>query len=127
MIFTSLTFWTLLAGVLAFAIKFFVPTFPFTQDMILMFFVFLLGFVNIYPSLRYKGILGLSWLDILKSKAFLVLVVGLLGFIVRYYLPTLPWDNGAILVAVVFVLGLFNIYPEVRAKLNLAKMVAKKR
>lgn len=111
--FQSLTFWTLLAGLLAFVIKFFVPSFPLDDAQLLALIVSLLGLVNIYPQVRVHG---LTAGDLLRSKPFWVLVSGLVGFVIRYFMPSFPLDDLTILALIVFVLGLFNVNPELRAR-----------
>ena len=119
--FNSLTFWTLVAGLIVFLAKFFQPSFPLTQDQILAAIVFLLGLVNVYPTVRGLVKRLVTFSDLLKSKPFWVLIAGLAGFVVRYYFPTFPLDDMAILGALIFILGFFNINPELRAKAQQAK------
>lgn len=119
--FNSLTFWTLVAGLIVFLAKFFQPSFPLTQDQILAAIVFLLGLVNVYPTFRGLVKRLVTFSDLLKSKPFWVLIAGLAGFVVRYYFPTFPLDDMAILGALIFILGFFNINPELRAKAQQAK------
>ena len=52
----SLNFWVLVVGLLAFVLKFFVPSFPFDESTILKFVLFLLGLVNIHPELKARGL-----------------------------------------------------------------------
>ena len=112
-ILSSLTFWTLVAGMVAFVAKFLAPGFPFTAEQILAALVFLLGLVNIKPTMQR---LALEVGDILHVKAFWVMIVGIVGFVVRYYFPTFPLDDVTILAIVIFVLGLFQINPELRGR-----------
>jgi di/tricarboxylate transporter len=53
----SLPFWQLLAGLAAFVIHFFAPTFPFDQIAILAFILFVLGYFGIHPELRARGLI----------------------------------------------------------------------
>jgi len=53
---------------------------------------------------------------VLKSLTFWTLVVGLVLFVVKSYVPSFPFDADTILALVIFVLGLFNIQPELRAR-----------
>ena len=55
-IWQSLNFWTLVAALIVFIIKFFVPSFPFDEALILKFFLFVLGVVNIHPELKARGL-----------------------------------------------------------------------
>ena len=109
----SLTFWTLVAGLFAFVAKFFVPEFPLAEDQLLALIVMVLGLVNVVPQIRAQGVV---FADLIKSKPFWTMLAGLLGFIVRYYVPTFPLDNANILTLIVFVLGLFNVTPELRSR-----------
>ena len=54
-IFKSLTFWTLVAGLLAFVAKFFLPTFPLDAVQILAAVLFLLGLFGVTPAFRAQG------------------------------------------------------------------------
>jgi hypothetical protein len=114
--FKSLTFWTLVAGLLAFVAKFFIPSFPLSTDQLLAIIVMLLGLVNVVPQAR--AISGFTFLDLVRSKPFWVLVSGLAYFIVRSYVPTFPLNEENILALIVFALGLLNIKPELRARSN---------
>jgi uncharacterized membrane protein YdcZ (DUF606 family) len=125
MIFKSLTFWTLVAGLLAFLGKFIVPTFPLTADQILALIVSALGLVNVVPDLRVGVMVARVTSDnstvdvlmrLLRSKPFWTLVAGLIGFVVRYYFPTFPLDDLTILGLIVFALGMFNITPELATR-----------
>lgn len=51
---------------------------------------------------------------IYKSIRFWTLVVGVVAFPARYYLPTFPLDDAGILALIVFILGLIGVVPEVR-------------
>lgn len=55
-------------------------------------------------------------MDILKSKVFWTLVVGVIAFVVKFYSPTFPMDEVQILAVVLFVLHSFGIDPELRAR-----------
>lgn len=112
MIFKSLTFWTLIAGLLAFIAKFFYPAFPLDATGILAIVLFLLGLFGVVPSER--GALPAG--SILTSLAFWEMVVGLIAFVVHQLLPNFPLDTVALLGIVLFILGLFGINPELRAR-----------
>jgi len=47
MIYKQYTFWLLVAGLVAYVVKYFAPDFPFSQDDIVAFFGFLLGLFGI--------------------------------------------------------------------------------
>ena len=53
---------------------------------------------------------------ILKSRIFWGMVAALLAYVVKLLVPTFPLDETQILGIVLFVLGLFGIYPELRAR-----------
>ena len=51
---------------------------------------------------------------IIKSLKFWTLVAGFLAFVIGFYSPNFPFDEVAILSAILFLLSLFGIVPEVR-------------
>jgi len=53
---------------------------------------------------------------LLKSKIFWTLVAGLLAYVIKLFLPAFPLDEVGILALIVFILGLFNIVPELRSR-----------
>lgn len=53
---------------------------------------------------------------ILKSRIFWGMVAALLAYVVKLLVPTFPLDEVQILSIILFVLGLFNIYPELRSR-----------
>lgn len=53
---------------------------------------------------------------ILKSRIFWGMVAALLAYVVKLLVPTFPLDEVQILGIILFVLGLFNIYPELRSR-----------
>lgn len=53
----SLSFWTLVAGLIGFVARFYAPEFPYTDAVILSIIVFLLREVGINPELRARGVL----------------------------------------------------------------------
>jgi len=53
---------------------------------------------------------------VLKSLKFWTIFVGLVLFVIQAYVPAFPFDADTILALVVFVLGLFGIQPELRAR-----------
>lgn len=112
-IFKSLTFWTLIAGVLAFVVKFFQPNFPLDNQGILSLILFLLGLFNIVPTMRFQGA---TWIDLFKSLPFWTMVAGLLSFVVHFFFPDFPLDDVGVLAVIVYLLGLFGITPELRAR-----------
>lgn len=120
MIYQSLAFWTLVVGVVAFVIRFFAPTFPFDETQILAAVLFVLGLVGVVPTARaaaqVRGALAVAPSDILKSLPFWTLVAGLVAFVLHYFFPTFPFEQSAILAFVIFILGFFQITPELRAR-----------
>lgn len=54
--------------------------------------------------------------DLLKSLNFWVLVVGLVAFVVKFFVPAFPFDESIILKFILFLLGLVNIHPELKAR-----------
>jgi hypothetical protein len=113
MISKSLTFWTLLAGLLAFVARWYFPTFPFDSVSILALIIFALGLIGVVPQFRAQGALTSS---IVNSLAFWQLVAGFVAFILHFFAPSFPFDQVAILAFIVFVLGWFNIHPELRIR-----------
>lgn len=112
-IFKSLTFWTLLAGLIAFIARFYFPAFPLDAIAILDLVLFVLGLIGVVPQLRVQGALTGS---IVNSLAFWQMVAGLVAFVLHFFAPTFPFDEVVILGFFLFVLGLFNIYPELRVR-----------
>lgn len=51
-LFKSLAFWTLVAGLIGFVVRFFAPEFPYTDAVILAVIVFVLNRVGINPQIR---------------------------------------------------------------------------
>jgi len=51
-----------------------------------------------------------------KSLRFWTLVAGLLAFIAANYAPSFPFGEDTILQAIVFVLGLLGIVPELKSR-----------
>ncbi len=113
MISRSLTFWTLLAGLLAFIARWYFPTFPLDSVSILALILFVLGLIGIVPQLRAQGALTGS---IVNSLAFWQLVAGFVAFVLHFFAPTFPFDQAGILGSILFVLAIFNIYPELRVR-----------
>lgn len=116
MIFKSLTFWTLLAGLAAFVLRWYFPAFPLDAETILALVLFVLGLIKIYPTLRSRGFRSLATPPVITSLAFWQLVAGLVAFILHFWAPSFPFDTPTILGAILFVLGLIEIYPELRAR-----------
>ena len=112
---TNLQFWTMVAGLIAYVVAYYVPTFPLSGEQILAAILFILGLIGVVPQVRANAI-GLAAVPVYKMKAFWVLVVGLTGFVVNYYLPTFPYDTTVILGIVIFVLNQLGINPELRAR-----------
>lgn len=117
----SRLFWVLVVGLLTFVAKFFLPTFPFDETQVLAAVLFILGLFGVVPaaqaSARMRGALATVGAgDILKSLPFWTLVAGLVAFVVNFFAPTFPFAQDAILGFIVFILGLFQINPELRAR-----------
>jgi phage shock protein PspC (stress-responsive transcriptional regulator) len=55
-------------------------------------------------------------MPIYKSKIFWTLVAGVIAFVAKYYSPEFPFTEVEILAAIIFVLNLFKIEPELRAR-----------
>lgn len=116
MIFNSLTFWTLVAGLLAFVAKFFYPAFPLDNQGILDVLLFLLGLVNIVPTAR---LMGATFGDLLKSLSFWTMLAGLVAFVLHFFFPAFPLDEAGVLGVIIFLLGLFQIKPELKMRAQL--------
>lgn len=111
----SLQFWTLVAGLVAYVAKYYFPTLPLDATGILAGILFVLGLIGVVPQVRANQ-RGLAVGNIFASKALWILIVGLVGFVVRFYAPTFPYDDTVILGIVIFVLNQVGINPELRAK-----------
>src|SRR5215212_4993978 len=94
MISKSLTFGTLLAGLLTFITRWYFPTFPFDEVTILAAILFVLGLIGIVPQLRARGALTVG---IVHSLAFWQLVAGFLAFVLHFFAPSFPFDQPVIL------------------------------
>jgi len=53
---------------------------------------------------------------VLQSRVFWAMVAALLAYVAKLLIPSFPLDEAQILGIVLFVLGLFNIYPELRSR-----------
>jgi hypothetical protein len=115
-IFKSLTFWTLLVGLIAFVISFYQPAFPLSEVHILALVLFALGLFGITPTFRLAGFRGALNGGIVHSLAFWQLVAGFLIFVITYFAPTFPFTTETILGVILFVLAFFGIKPELQAK-----------
>lgn len=115
MIIKSYAFWVLVAGFIVGTLKILNPAFPIDAATLLSAILFVLGLVGIVPTLRIKSLMPS---DIFKSLAFWQLLVGLVGFVLRFVFPTLPPEitDTILLSVVVFILGFFGITPELRAR-----------
>jgi hypothetical protein len=54
----SLIFWTLIAGVIAFVVKYFYADFPFSEVEILALILFILNLFQIKPELQARGLMA---------------------------------------------------------------------
>jgi NADH:ubiquinone oxidoreductase subunit K len=113
MIFNSLTFWTLVVGLIAFVARWYFPTFPFDEITILSAVLFILGLFGVYPQFRAQGALTAN---IINSLAFWQLVAGLAAFVLHFFAPSFPFDQAVILAFILFLLGWFGIQPELRVR-----------
>lgn len=111
-IYKSLTFWTLLVGLLMFVVTFYAPTFPLSAASVLALVVFVLGLIGVYPQARAKALPT----DIVHSLAFWQLVAGFVVFVITYFAPTFPFGQDVVVGVIVFVLSFFGIKPELRAR-----------
>jgi hypothetical protein len=120
MIFKSLVFITMLVGLVFFVLKFFLPTFPLDQTQILALVLFLMGLFGIVPEARVRTAMGVTAWDsfkaLISSMSFWTLVAGVLAFALHYYAPTFPISESAILAMIVYILGFFQINPELKAR-----------
>ena len=114
MIYKSLTFWTLVAGLAAFVARFYFPAFPLDNVSILSLILFVLGLLGVVPALRALGLAAFP--PLFNSLAFWQLVAGFVAFVLHFFAPDLPFDQAAILTLLLFVLGFFGIDPELRAR-----------
>lgn len=114
MIYKSLNFWTLLAGLAAFVLRFYFPAFPLDEVAILSLVLFALGLIGVAPTFRALGLAAIP--PIFNSLAFWQLVAGFLAFVIHFFAPDFPFTNEALLAFALFVLGWFGIHPELRAR-----------
>lgn len=115
-LFKSLTFWTLLVGVISFALAWYFPAFPLVEGQILALVVFFLGLIGIFPTLRKHGFRALAAPPILNSLAFLELVAGLVAFVLQTVAPDALITREMVLGVILTVLALLQIHPELRAR-----------
>jgi hypothetical protein len=119
MIYKSLTFWTLVAGLLAYVATFFFPTFPLDTAGILALILFILGLIGVVPAVRAaraRKALGAEAGSIVNSLAFWQLVAGLLFFVAKFFFPDFPIEQGVLLGVILFILGWFGVKPELRVR-----------
>lgn len=112
----KLQFWTLVVALATFVAKYFYPNLPLSEADILAGVLFLLGLIGVVPTIQavFGKRLGFLVSDIFKSKAFWVLVAGLVGFVLRFYAPQFPYSDAVILAVVIFILNQLGINPELR-------------
>jgi len=101
-----LQFWTLVAGLAAYILTYLYDL-PITAADILAGVLFLLGLIGVVPTARaaYNQRRGLGWGDLFESTAFLTLLAGLVGFVIRFYAPDFPYTDAVILSVLVFVVN----------------------
>lgn len=115
-IFKSLTFWTLLVGVVMFAVTYYVPTFPLNSQNVLALVLFVLGLIGVVPTFRIKGVRAALAGGVVNVLAFWQLIAGFVWFCITFFAPTFPLTTDMILGAILFILSYFNIKPELRAR-----------
>ncbi len=114
-IYKSLTFWTLLVGLAAFVLTFYLPAFPLSEANILALVLFVLGLIGVVPTFRAYGFRGaLAGGGIVNVLAFWQLIAGFVIFVITYFAPTFPFSTETVLGVILFVLSYFNIKPELR-------------
>lgn len=116
MIFQSLTFWTLVVGLLAFILRWYFPAFPLDQVSILALVLFFLGLIGITPTLRARGVRALLTPPIINSLAFWQMVAGFVVFVIHFFAPDFPFSTETILAVILFVLAYFGIHSELRMR-----------
>jgi uncharacterized membrane protein YqjE len=115
-IFKSLTFWTLLVGLIAFVVRFYQPEFPLSEVNILALVLFALGLIGVVPSFKAHGFQRAFATGIVNVLAFWQLIAGFVIFVITYFAPTFPFTTETLLGVILFVLSFFGIKPELRAK-----------
>jgi uncharacterized membrane protein YqjE len=115
-IYKSLTFWTLLIGLVMFVVTFYVPAFPLSAGSVSALVLFVLGLIGVYPTLKARGLRSALAGGIVNVLAFWQLVAGFILFVITYFAPAFPFDNTTILSVILFVLSYFGIKPELRAR-----------
>lgn len=112
----KLQFWTLVVALVAYVAKYFFPALPLTDADILAGVLFLIGLIGVYPTVRatVSAVHGITASDIFKSKAFWILVAGLVGFVVRFYAPNFPYTDAVVLSVIIFVLNQLGVNPELQ-------------
>lgn len=111
---------TIVAGLILAALKAVYPTIPLTEEQIVMVVTFLLGLFGVVVQVRNRA--KVRQLDpnggnvILTSKAFWVMVAGLISFVVMAYFPDFPMANFDIAALLLWVLAQFGINPQLRAQ-----------
>lgn len=113
MIIGSKAFWMALIAVVLFVIKFFFPTFPFDAVAIYSVVVFVLSFFGVVPQLRAISRRALTWVDLLNSAPFWMLLVALISYVVHFYFPTFPLDEALLGALVIWLLAQVGINPTV--------------
>lgn len=115
-IYKSLTFWTLLIGLVMFVVTFYVPAFPLSAGSVSALVLFVLGLIGIYPTIKAQGLRGALAGGVVNVLAFWQLVAGFILFVITYFAPNFPFDNSTILGVILFVLSYFGIKPELHAR-----------
>lgn len=115
-IFKSLKFWTLLVGLIAFAINFYQPGFPLSKANILALVLFALGLIGVVPAFGVKGFRAALAGGIVSVLAFWQLVAGFVIFVITYFAPAFPFTTETLLGVILFVLSFFQIKPDLQAQ-----------
>jgi hypothetical protein len=111
---------TVIAGIILAALKQLYPTIPITEEQIALAITFLLGLFGVVVQFRARTKIRSLNPDggnvILNSKAFWVMVAGLLSFVVMAFFPDFPIVNLDIAALLLWVLAQFGINPQLRAQ-----------
>ena len=111
---------TVIAGLILAALKQFFPTIPVSEEQIVFIIVTLLGLFGVVVQLRARAQIRKLNPDggnvILNSKAFWVMVAGLISFVVMAFFPDFPMVNLDIAALLLWVLAQFGMNPQLRAQ-----------
>lgn len=111
---------TVIAGILYSVLKVLFPNLPLTTDQIVFVIVTLLGLFGVVVQLRNQS--AIRKFDpnggnvILTSKAFWIMVAGLVSFVLTSYFPDFPVATVDIAGLLLWVLAQFGINPQLRSQ-----------